>query len=299
MYKNQNTGCSLYKLVKIYAKSLYKGNMRAIKKFVLLIIIIVIIAYFFLLYFIDSDKLGTTGDYFGGILNPILAFLSLMALLKTISIQSKELKNSREELRLTREELAKSAEAQEKSSQILEQQRFENTFFSLLKTLNLDIKDFKSNNDRFLENHGDYDNPELECVANFFRIAILVYEILKFIDDYNTNQITSKEQDFEYKKYSNILRACLDADILQLLLIYCCNDNIVDVYNIRQLLEKYSILEYMPIDKSKIMEIHVPAYIMGITYELYIIQLIKKYLTIGHISIFGNNVYIKGLKFDF
>ena len=242
---------------------------------------------------IDSEFLGQVGDFLGGFLNPLFALLSFIALLITIVFQSEELKNSREELKLTREELAKSAEAQEKSAQIFEQQRFENTFFSLLKTLNFDIKDFKSNNERFLENHGDYDNPELKCVANFFRIAILVYEILKFIDDYNTNQITGKEQDFEYKKYSNILRACLDADILQLLLVYCCNDNIVDAYNIRQLLEKYSILEYMPIDKSKIMEIHVPADIMEITYELYIIQLIKKYFTTVQISIFGNNAYIK------
>ncbi|MGP1533734.1 MAG: putative phage abortive infection protein [Campylobacter sp.] len=248
---------------------------------------------------INSEFLGQVGDFLGGYLNPLFALLSFIALLITIVFQSEELKNSREELRLTREELAKSAEAQERSSQIFEQQRFENTFFSLLKTLNLDIKDFKSNNDRFLENHGDYDNPELKYVANFFRIAILVYEILKFINDYNTNQITSKEQNCGYKRHSNILRACLDADILQLLLIYCCNDNIVDAYNIRQLLEKYNILEYMPIDKSINMEKRIPDDIMEITYEVYIIRLIKKYLTIGHISIFGDNVYIKGLKFDF
>jgi uncharacterized membrane protein len=53
----------------------------------------------------DFDKWGQVGDYFGGMLNPILAFASFIALLYTIRIQS-------EELRLTREEFAKSVEAQ-------------------------------------------------------------------------------------------------------------------------------------------------------------------------------------------
>jgi len=270
MYKNQNTGCSLYKLVKIYAKSLYKGNMRAIKKFVLSIIIIVIIAYFFLLCFIGSDKLGTTGDYFGGILNPILAFLSLMALLKTISIQSKELKNSREELRLTREELAKSAEAQEKSAQIFEQQRFENTFFSLLETLNSSIEEFKRNNMRYLEKYND---PSFKCVANFSKTAILIYQILKFINDYNKKQGIAKEQSFEYKKYSSILRACLDVDILQLLLINCWDNDIADIDKFRQLMEKYNMLEHMPIKSSKIMNGHI---VSSDEYQGYICKIIKE-----------------------
>lgn len=37
---------------------------------------------------------GQMGDFFGGLLNPVLAFASFMALLYTISIQSKELRHS-------------------------------------------------------------------------------------------------------------------------------------------------------------------------------------------------------------
>ena len=186
--------------------------MRAIKKFVLSIIIIVIIAYFFLLCFIGSDKLGTTGDYFGGILNSILAFLSLMALLKTISIQSKELKNSREELRLTREELAKSAEAQEKSAQIFEQQRFENTFFSLLETLNSNIINI----------------GEQRKINNFSSISILIYQILKLVTNYSDNYIIQKQ-------YSNILRAYMN-NILNHLIKHCANQ--------RELIERYNFFEH-------------------------------------------------------
>lgn len=50
---------------------------------------------------------GPVGDFFGGMLNPILAFASFIALLYTIRIQS-------EELRLTREEFSKSVDAQER-----------------------------------------------------------------------------------------------------------------------------------------------------------------------------------------
>ncbi len=50
----------------------------------------------------DPAVWGQAGDFFGGMLNPFLAFCSFMALLYTIRIQS-------EELRLTREELTKSS----------------------------------------------------------------------------------------------------------------------------------------------------------------------------------------------
>lgn len=59
---------------------------------------------------------GVIGDFFGGMLNPILAFASFIALLYTIRIQS-------EELRLTREEFAKSVKAQERMAGEAERSR--------------------------------------------------------------------------------------------------------------------------------------------------------------------------------
>lgn len=63
---------------------------------------------------------GQLGDFFGGMLNPVLAFLSFLALIGTLLYQKKELKSSQEEVRLTR--------------RAMEQQRFEQTFFSWLDT---------------------------------------------------------------------------------------------------------------------------------------------------------------------
>lgn len=53
----------------------------------------------------EPEQWGQMGDFFGGMLNPILAFASFIALLYTIRIQS-------EELRLTREEFKNSVDAQ-------------------------------------------------------------------------------------------------------------------------------------------------------------------------------------------
>lgn len=95
------------------------------------------------------SNLGTIGDYFGGLINPLLGFVSFCALLYTIRIQmkslakqSEELELTREELKATKEELARSAKAQEQSSAIFKQQQFETTFFSLINQLNREIEQF-------------------------------------------------------------------------------------------------------------------------------------------------------------
>lgn len=58
-----------------------------------------------------GGALGTLGDFFGGILNPVIAAAALLALLHTIRIQQ-------EELRLTRAEMKKSANALEAQQQL-------------------------------------------------------------------------------------------------------------------------------------------------------------------------------------
>lgn len=54
---------------------------------------------------------GQMGDFFGGLLNPVLAFASFMALLYTIKIQT-------DELQLTRAELERAANAAQKSAEL-------------------------------------------------------------------------------------------------------------------------------------------------------------------------------------
>lgn len=90
----------------------------------------------------ERSDWGTFGDFVGGTLNPLFAFLSLFAIIYTIRIQTEELEYSREELKATKEELEKSRIAQEEQSQSfkiqnesIKQQAFENTFFQLVNAL--------------------------------------------------------------------------------------------------------------------------------------------------------------------
>lgn len=69
---------------------------------------------------------GQVGDFFGGTLNPIFGFLSVMALLAALVIQGRELKVSSEELR-------NSALALNAQNKAIAHQSFEQTFFSWLK----------------------------------------------------------------------------------------------------------------------------------------------------------------------
>ncbi|MCT7650951.1 putative phage abortive infection protein [Aliarcobacter butzleri] len=77
----------------------------------------------------EIEELGQMGDFFGGTLNPILAFFSFCLLLITIKIQNKELKNSTDEL-------AKSSQALTEQSKSLIKQNFETTFFNMINLHN-------------------------------------------------------------------------------------------------------------------------------------------------------------------
>src|SRR5690554_5889349 len=93
----------------------------------------IIIVFVFVFYFTnfpngissEQNTWGIFGDFIGGTLNPLLAFMGLIALLYTIIIQSSELKE-------TRNELIKSSKALDEQSTSLKLQNFENTFFNLL-----------------------------------------------------------------------------------------------------------------------------------------------------------------------
>lgn len=75
------------------------------------------------LVLIDPEPWGQFGDFFGGTLNPIFGFLSVMALLAALVIQGRELKISSQELR-------NSALALEAQNRAIAHQSFEQTFFS-------------------------------------------------------------------------------------------------------------------------------------------------------------------------
>jgi len=72
------------------------------------------------------SQLGQVGDYFGGILNPAIGLVTIIALFFTIRMQKDELRTAKEDLAETRKILA----AQQETANL---SRFEATFFSLVK----------------------------------------------------------------------------------------------------------------------------------------------------------------------
>lgn len=241
----------------------------------------------------DQQNWGTFGDYIGGTLNPILSFLSLMALLGTIVLQSKELKLTRKELKQTRKELSRSAKAQkatkeilDKQSETLERQQFESTFFSLLDQHNkaleyltemLNLSPSSPPNSRLYHiimlvfvTNGSTDLPSAKIAiekinhlcGHYFRV---LYQLLKFIaintpgsvigEEFKEEDIQSSKVLANEKMYSNIVRSFLGYPITQLLAINCFCLNSKDSYwKYKLLIERYAFFEHMPFEMDN--EVH-------------------------------------------
>lgn len=200
------------------------------------------------------SNLGTIGDYFGGLINPLLGFVSFCALLYTILIQ--------------REELKRSIKVQTESAKTFKQQRFETTFFSLLNHItqsitllenkhyvnqvkgfnnenNRIVEDVKRHSERIFNNSGDNEanlskiqNELYRYDSDVSKLSILIYQALKFIDTECSND--------NPKKYSNILRAYLNSNWLFILAINCCRTDLESMGKYKLLIEKYAMLEHMP-----------------------------------------------------
>ena len=97
---------------------------------------------------------GAMGDYFGGILNPIFAFLSFMALLFTIYLQSDELRASRKELELSKEAMKRSASAQEKQAAHFESESEKNEALKMISIIFEEIQNIMNSEDRVQKIHG-------------------------------------------------------------------------------------------------------------------------------------------------
>jgi len=204
----------------------------------------------------DTESFGQFGDFIGGTLNPILAFLSFMALLYTIKIQTDELKLSREELEATREELKGSRIAQQEQSESLklqnkatELQIFENTFFKLLDLFienknNFSVKPSIGKTSYSLEaiklllgwykSYNSYDEFNNNHEKNTGVYFGQIYKILKFIDNSN---IENKQ------RYVGIFRAQFMKDELEFLFYHCLGS--IGKRRFKKQVEEYEFFEHI------------------------------------------------------
>jgi hypothetical protein len=200
---------------------------------------------------------GVFGDYMGGTLNPILTFLTLLALLATIVLQAQE-------LHLSTKELRQSSRALRSQSSTLQVQQFENAFFQLLNLHNSIVNNLETRDqhhaivrgrdcfrvfvdefrrtqevqteplslDSLRGSYGVFYQNKQHQVGHYFR---LLYNIVKFVDN-----APVKDKKF----YTNLVRAQLSADELTLLFWNCLSRWGEERF--KPLVERYSLLKTLP-----------------------------------------------------
>ena len=193
-------------------------------------------------------KWGTFGDFFGGVLNPILGCASFMALLYTIDLQNKQLKQSAEALDLNSKELQNSnrqlemsANAQTEMEKTQRLQQFEGLFTYMANEISKIYENIRKDTSisqlyhEILLSNWDKEKiiEQIRQNYNLTRFFIFLYQILRYISESNL-----KEE--EQKKYSNLIRSSIETPILQLLLI-----NSIEYSQYRILLNKFSFFEHM------------------------------------------------------
>ena len=278
-------------------------NLFGLFKFALYMIMTILFINLITLFFRDSS-FGEWGDFFGGVLNPILTFLTFMGLLITIIIQQKELKESRNEFKGQKEAL-------EKQQIEMTIQSFDNKFFQMLNSFNnitesLAISGLITGKDVFKEHISvlkqkirySYDEdlskgkPDSNKIIYFLNVFndfnntydttfkyyfINLYQLIKFIDE--DIPYKGEERIRKAKKYTNIIRAQLSKDELVLLsynaigIIEFCGEDY------KKLIEKYSFFEHLRYD--------------DFNNDNYILSIVNSILIQYDTNTFGNNSAIK------
>lgn len=202
-----------------------------------------------------QESWGQFGDYLGGVLNPIFGFLSFIALLSTLALQSRE-------LRLSTRELRNSAAALQAQNQTLRLQNFESAFFQLLRLHNdivssIDLQGrmesrgrdalriFSQRLKQALKSHGALDDVGTmqgaykeffeqyqHELGHYFRV---LYNAVKFV---HKSDVSNK------RFYTNLIRAQLSSDELVLLFFNCLTQWGSEKF--KPLVEEYALLKTLP-----------------------------------------------------
>lgn len=100
----------------------------------------------------DQDVWGQFGDFLGGTLNPILSFLSLLALVFTVVLQARQLEIAREELQnskagleamreATQQEIKQTREAAEEQARQFREEMTKTELFEMIKFVHSELED--------------------------------------------------------------------------------------------------------------------------------------------------------------
>ncbi len=222
------------------------------------IIVMAIVGYN---YTDEYKSLGPFGDFFGGVLNPILSFLAFIGVLFTVALPKVE-------LNLTRTELERSANALENQNRSTDKQNFEASFFRMLTLHNSIVNSIdltNSTNGNRIEGRdcfrtfytrltklyrentkkggGKYSDERILSLSYkvFWKDVQLdlghyyryLFNIIKFID----------ESEYRDGYYIKLLRAQLSDQEL-LLLFYNCLSDVGNKF--REYAEKFALFDNLP-----------------------------------------------------
>jgi len=234
------------KFLRIIGRTKDKTSRNLFKLFqiALSFLIVIFIVDLCSIYY-KSTNFGSFGDFFGGVLNPILTFLTFMGLLITIVMQQKELRDSRIEFKGQKEAL----QLQQSEMQI---QSFDNKFFQMLNLFN-DIKkqvhsqknelfEKIANNLKIIMNEETFKKEFLEINIRYdttFKYFFLnLYQLMNYIDTKAPNEEMKKS-------YTNIIRAQLSKN--ELILLFYNGIGIKQISGDRyiQLINKYAFFEHI------------------------------------------------------
>ncbi|WP_083659436.1 putative phage abortive infection protein [Pseudomonas sp. PA1(2017)] len=280
-----------YKILTI-KESLSKINFTLTTSLVSAVLITAVCATFYYNFFLSDEPLpiphkenleywGQIGDFIGGILNPLLSFLALMAVLHTIKTQRNELKEAREEAKLANTIQNKQTDVFERQNfesalfrlfdvhskitdRILNTKKSENTFQSLAWNFNYHLEQLDQKRTQEIESgdstrffiwrYNEFDKiseaaetslseQTKDALSHYFRN---IYQILKMIDEHQYNAInTSNKLRDEYsfkRRYSSMFRALLTGEELTVIAINCFTQQGT---GLKKYIEKYSILKHI------------------------------------------------------
>ena len=168
---------------KTWKDIVFSENLSGILSIISILVLVAIIIIFFVCgnwsfsYIIDEEKVGQFGDFVGGVVGTILAFVasilyyvalkaqkkdikinqSLMELqTKTLQLQIKEFEKQKEELGLSREVYIKQSKIMEQQESVMRIQQFESNFYSLLNvyiTIKSELNKNSKNSDFFKDKY--------------------------------------------------------------------------------------------------------------------------------------------------
>lgn len=216
-------------------------------------IIAVILVFVANLFSIGHSSFGEWGDFFGGVLNPILTFITFSGLLLTIILQQKELAESR--LQYTRS--ADSLKITQKQDHFFRSLEIQNSIIDSIDLHNVKTGVTTTGRDCFSAFYSRFTAKYQDAIKKHSSVddfKILAWSFDRFLKE-NEQDLTHYFRHFEAilqfidlldadkEIYARQLRSTLSNRELLLLFYYCASQR-SDLA--KKLVEKYGILEGLP-----------------------------------------------------